>query len=201
MWRNVLTLLLIFSLALNLAFAGVWVYHRAYVQPRLMERLPPPSELPAMPWAEQALELRDPQRSRVRTEYAEFRKKMWEIRTRAEQNRVVLLDLLAAPKPDRKAIQECLSRIAADNQKLQELVVEHLLALKGMISPQQVQRLMNTLRSRSAPQGGMPLHRPLPRPGQRPGPPPPSPEARGGPFRFPPARAGRDSSEPLVQEE
>jgi len=201
MFKNALTLLLIFSLALNFAFAGVWVYHKYYVQPRLLEMRPQTHEFTSRPWVEHALGLRGPQRDRVRAEYSRFQKKMREIRTRAERNHKELFDLLAAPQPDREAIQKCLQRIAADRQEMQELVVEHLLAIKGMVSTEQGNRLIETLRRRLTPHSRMPLHRPFSSRGERPARPASTSETEKGQFHPAPARAGGDFRGPQVQEE
>jgi len=167
MFRKGLTLLLIFSLALNLAFVGVWGYHVFYVRPRLPGGrlwLAPPIQAG---WPPPALGLRDEQRERMLAEQRRFRREMQVIQAEARRNSEELLDLVLAPQPDLEAIRARQREIEAKRSELQARVVKHLLSLKGTLTPEQQKRLIWMLRMRARGQSRGPFRRAFPRPSRR----------------------------------
>lgn len=73
------------------------------------------------------------------------------------RKRTELIDLLAAPQIDRQAITAKQEEILAGQRKVQQLVIDHLLAEKDLLTPQQQKQLFDLLRER----GGCPAHGPM----------------------------------------
>jgi Spy/CpxP family protein refolding chaperone len=77
---------------------------------------------------------------------AEFRKSSKQICDDAATKRGEMIDLLAAPQPDRTAIAVKQDEILAYHRKMQELVIEQLLAEKQVLTPEQQKDLFDLLR-------------------------------------------------------
>jgi len=61
-----------------------------------------------------------------------------------------LIDLIASDNPDRDAISAKQEEIRAGQQRMQQLVVEHLLAQKEVLTAEQRKKLFALIRQRSA---------------------------------------------------
>jgi Spy/CpxP family protein refolding chaperone len=77
---------------------------------------------------------------------AEFRKSSKQICDDVAIKRGEMIDLLAAPQPDRTAIAVKQDEILAYHRKMQELVIEQLLAEKHVLTPEQQKDLFDLLR-------------------------------------------------------
>ncbi len=101
MYRKGLELLLVFSLALNLAFVGVWGYHWFYVRPELEKR-----SAPVWQTQQGTLNLTNGQRQHMRERWGQLRKTVGGPKEELEAKRTRLIELLAAPEPDMEAIRD-----------------------------------------------------------------------------------------------
>ena len=57
-----------------------------------------------------------------------------------------MIDLIASPNPDREAIAAKQDMIAAGQQKMQNLLIEHLLNEKKLLSPDQRREFFGAMR-------------------------------------------------------
>jgi Spy/CpxP family protein refolding chaperone len=73
-------------------------------------------------------------------------KRVHELRRAVKAEHRVLTDLMAAPEPDREAIEEQLGRIAAVRQELDRHVVEHFLDVREFLDPDQRGAFNKTIR-------------------------------------------------------
>jgi Spy/CpxP family protein refolding chaperone len=150
MWKKIAPLLIILSVALNLAFVGVWAAHtirgRWFGHGPCGQRVvhseiacPLHRRLGATPEQWQRLEPR----------LTEFRRASQEICSDVMCKRREMIDLIAAPKPDHDAISAKQEEILAGQRRMQQLVIEHLLAEKEVLTPGQQKELFGLLRRRS----------------------------------------------------
>ena len=161
MYRKGLELLLVFSLALNLAFVGVWGYHWFYVRPELEKR-----SAPVWQTQQGTLNLTNGQRQHMRERWGQLRKTVGGPKEELEAKRTRLIELLAAPEPDMEAIRTCQRQIAVHERRVRELTVKHLMELNKVLTPEQRQTLLRMIRSgvhrqpgQAAPRRGRPESR------------------------------------------
>lgn len=148
-------LLLTLSLGLNLAFVAVWLVQSS-AKPRVGDEPPPPpmdSPITSVlhreigvtedqwreiaPWIEQFLES-----ARIRREtIASLRGEMMELLTLVEVN-----------EADVRSKQEA---ILASQRQMQNLVIDHLLKERELLSPEQWRRFMELIRAESRSDSGM----------------------------------------------
>ena len=153
MWKKAGLLLIILSVALNLAFIGTWATHAI----RTHWVCPGPGGHAAGPggmWCplHQKLGANPEQWKEIEPRLAEFRKNSLSICEEVTRKRAEMIDLIAAPQPDREAIRVKQEEILAGQRKMQELVIGQLLAEKEVLTPQQQKELFDLLRQR----GGCP---------------------------------------------
>jgi len=81
------------------------------------------------------------QAAKIHQQTSEFRKA--EIRNRAEASvkRIELHDLLSADKPDRAAIDKKLQEMSAAHLALEKARIDHQLAMRGALTPEQREKL------------------------------------------------------------
>ena len=158
MWKRIAPLLIILSVALNIAFVGVWGVHvvRGHWggsgrcgREEARERVGCPMY--------RRLDVTDEQRQRLEPRLTEFRRKAQAICQEVTRLRGELIDLIAAAEPDRKAIAAKQEQIGASQQRMQQLVVERLLAEKRVLTAQQQQQWFDMLQRRSACDGHGPM--------------------------------------------
>ena len=83
----------------------------------------------------------------------EFRRKSQSLCADMNRLRGELIDLIAIDEPDRQAIAAKQEAIRAGQQQMQQLVVEHLLAEKEMLTTPQQKALFGLIRQRSVCEG------------------------------------------------
>jgi Spy/CpxP family protein refolding chaperone len=71
-----------------------------------------------------------------------------------------VIDLIAAEEPDAESIRAKQDEILATKRRIQDLVADHLLAEKEILSPKQQQRLSEMLRNRTHCASGPPMSAP-----------------------------------------
>lgn len=187
--RKGLSVLLAFSLALNCAFIGAWVYHYFVVRPalRTQTQQQTASGRPAMPLALEALNLSEEQRRRLAAEHVALRSEIETVRLRSDASRERLLEMFAARDSDPQALQAVQEEIAADQAQIRQLVFEYLVRARDVLNDEQRAKLGRMLlaghgRRRRGPMQGMLPRHPEGRPSHRRPEPPEQhePEKNGG---------------------
>lgn len=131
---HIKTLVLIFSVTLNVGFLASYVLRRVSERPR---------------YAYEELNLTPQQRSRVLPGRDQFHNRVNEIGNGIIALHMQLLDLLAADSPNRALIDSKLSEIQAGQRSMQQTLVEHLLAEKQIFTPEQCARFFAVLKART----------------------------------------------------
>ncbi len=146
MWQTFKPYVWVASAALNVAFVAIWLVHAAAptemgtdTSDREGVWCPLHRELNVTPeqWAE------------IEPRLVAFQASVCELLEQADAIRLEVIDLLAAPEPDRDAIRARQDAILATKRAIQAKVVDHLLAEKRTLEPDQQIRLFELLRRRS----------------------------------------------------
>jgi Spy/CpxP family protein refolding chaperone len=146
MWKKIAPLLIVLSVALNIAFIGVWAVHTA--RRHWLVDGTGGSEM----WCplHRRLNVTDEQWKQIEPRIAEFRRRSQAICAEMNRSRTELIDLIAADEPDRQVIAAKQEQIRAGQQRMQQLVIEHLLAEKEVLTAEQQRELFDLIRQRSA---------------------------------------------------
>jgi Spy/CpxP family protein refolding chaperone len=134
---NLRRLAILFSAALNLGFLGAYAW-------RLAARGAEPDG--ALPYL--SLHLTEEQQRRFDPLRHEFHARMADIGGQIQQERLRLLDLLAPPDQDRRAVRAAQETILRLQGEMQDAVVEHLVAQCAIFTPEQRARFFGILRER-----------------------------------------------------
>ncbi|MHC4591825.1 MAG: Spy/CpxP family protein refolding chaperone [Planctomycetota bacterium] len=137
--HKVLTLLLAFSLAFNIAFAGMWVYRQAV--PR------PPGRRPGGPWVD--LRLSSDQERQIRARWNDVRRRARQYREEAAKHRDELLRLMAADEPDDQAVLAQYGHVSAAERQMREMAIAEMLNTQRALSPEQRQKWFRHVRARA----------------------------------------------------
>lgn len=152
MWKKITPLLILLSVALNLAFVGIWTAHAisAPMRGRTHEKgiwCPLHRKLGAT----------EAQWREIEPRLIEFQRSARAVCNEVNRVRGEVIDLVAMPSPDMDAIRAKQEEILAGQRRMQRLVIEHLLAEKKLLDENQQRRLFDMLRSRSACAGRIPM--------------------------------------------
>lgn len=145
MWRRSTFYLVSASLGLNLAFVGVWVAHAWPARPA--DQPQPESAI----WCplHRALQVSPRQWAEIEPRLREFQAAVGELCSQTDVLRSEVIDLIAAEVPDLDAIQAKQEEILTTKRQIQRLVVEHLLAEREVLTPEQQRQLFTMLRERT----------------------------------------------------
>ena len=160
MWKKIAPLLIVLSVALNLAFVGVWAAHAVAAR---WNRGECPHGFGADAdrgiWCplHRQLGASDAQWRQVEPRLAEFLKSSQEVCGEMARRRAEMIDLLACPQPDRQAIVAKQEEILTGQRRMQTLVIEQLLSEKEILTSQQQKELFDLLRRRSGCAGQGPM--------------------------------------------
>jgi len=163
------SIVLVFSLALNLAFVGVWGYHRFYVRPRISrwsddhefrgpDRPDWDGEDDRRKWRkgphlEEKLELDRKQREAVGKARHELAVRMKKGMMEVQQRREELFELLMRPKIERQRVEAALKELNEARGHLTRATVEHMMELKDVLTDEQQRRLFKMIQEKSAGHG------------------------------------------------
>jgi Spy/CpxP family protein refolding chaperone len=149
MWKKIVPLLIVFSVALNLAFLGVWGVQVA--APLLATDRAYDGEI----WCplHRSLNVTAEQWKQIEPRFTEFRRKSQALCVDMNRLRTELIDLIAVENPDRQVIAAKQDRIRDGQQQMQQLVIEHLLAEKQVLTAAQQKELFDLIRQRSVCEG------------------------------------------------
>jgi len=141
MWKKVVPLLVILSVALNIAFIGVWIVHAVRTHWLVSES----SDSEVWCPLHRKLNVTDEQWQRIEPHIAEFRRRAQVIHAEMNRSRAELIDLIASDEPDRQAITAKEEKIRAGQQRMQQLVVDHLLAEKQVLTAEQQKKFFELI--------------------------------------------------------
>ncbi len=143
MWKKVAPLLIVLSVALNMAFVGIWAVHAFRTAHWSNGRLRH-NEV----WCplHRRLNVTDAQWRQIEPRLADFQKAVQGIRENVNRSREELIALIAAAEPDRKALRAKQDEILAGQRRIQELVIEHLLSQRDVLTPIQQRELFDMMR-------------------------------------------------------
>jgi len=146
MWKKIAPLLVVLSVALNLAFISVWAVRAV----RAHWLIGTADNKGIWCPLHRRLDVTDEQWRRIEPRIAEFRARSQAICADMNRLRTGLIDLIAADEPNRQAIAARQEQIRAGQQQMQQLIVEHLLAEKEVLTAEQQKELFDLIRERSA---------------------------------------------------
>ena len=157
MWKKTRLYVIVASVALNAAFVATWIAHAtvSHAHPEETGQ----RETPHSIWCplHRELAVTDEQWARIEPRLRQFQAAVGELCQEVNAKRLELINLIAAEEPDHDAIQAKQDEILATKRSIQDLVANHLLAEKEILTPEQQQRLFEMLRDRTCCAGGPPL--------------------------------------------
>lgn len=142
MKKNVKTLSIIFSVALNTVFMGLFFYHQSGLFP-LKNHQTDHNHL-----LYEALDLTRAQRDRFSSAGDRLHGFIRAQGRRTKAMRLELIDLLASKNPDREAIDTKQKEIQTLQRQTQTRVIDHLLEESGMLRPEQRQKFFALIKKR-----------------------------------------------------
>lgn len=158
MRRKVALLLITLSVALNVAFVTVWALHAL---PPMMRWGEPTA--PEGIWCplHRRLAATEAQWREIEPRLVEFQKAARNVCEEVNQSRSELIGLIADDEPDMEAIQARREDLLAGQRRMQQLVIDYLLADKRTLTPEQQRQLFDMLRQRAGCAGHGPIAGPM----------------------------------------
>jgi len=158
MINKVLALILIFSLAFNIAFVGIYVHNRVQrFGPRPGFQRPAATMAPAEGAAWRQFGLKPDQERRVLEDWRQTGRQITAIDAEVRELRARLISLLQADTLDEQAVRAARDKIEEDQQKVRELVFDRMLKLRLELTPEQrrrwVQLMLRTAQARGGTRG------------------------------------------------
>lgn len=146
MWKKISPLLIVLSAAMNVAFISAWIIYDAKMS-RIADE---PRCEDTRCSLHQYLNVTDEQWQRIEPRIAEFRRSAQTLCADIHRFHRELIDLIAADAPDQQAIDAKQKEICAGQQRMQQLVIEHLLAEKEVLTAEQEKELFDMFRQQCA---------------------------------------------------
>jgi Spy/CpxP family protein refolding chaperone len=150
MWQKIKPLLWVLSITLNLAFLAGWAAQQvqASVQQKHAKAMMESGACKDCPLNRQ-LGANQQQCARMAPLQTALQDSTRCLCRRLQQARAELVNLIAVQNPDRQAIRDKQAEIYQNQRAMQDLVVDHLLTEKSLLSPQQQEKLFDLLRERT----------------------------------------------------
>jgi len=142
MKENLKNLVFIFSIALNIVFLGGTSYYR------LTSGSSAAKPAPNCPFLYQELNLTKEQLSRIEPARDRFHQRLSEIGGDIKTRQLRLIDLLAAPNLNRKAVEDMQQEIETLQQTMQNTTISHIMEQTGVFSPEQRSRFFELMKGR-----------------------------------------------------
>lgn len=148
MWRQIKPALVLLSIALNMAFLGVWLTYAAVSRVESNEKRCEPGDS-ATVWCplHRQLNVSADQWTEIEPRLRAFRASADEVCRQISELRKGIIEQLASPDPDLDAIKAKQGEILAGQRTMQGLVIDQLMAEKRVLTAEQQQRLFQMLRS------------------------------------------------------
>jgi len=172
-----LSIVLICSVGFNVAFVGVWLYHLLYIGPALAQVQRQQAALNAQGTQVlrklDELQLAPAQREKIMAQQAGLGPQVAEAIQKARDARTELIVLMQDPNADPEALGAAEQKFAAEQQKIRQMVFEHLIRVRGTLNDDQ-RRQFGRMFGPGRLQGRGPMVQPRrPGQGQNPNDPPP----------------------------
>lgn len=144
MWKKIAPLLIVLSVALNIAFISVWAVHAARAH------WPTKGNGDGEIWCplHRRLNMTDEQWREIEPGLVKFQESARGVCDEVNRLRCEMIDLIAASDADPEAIRAKQEEIFAAQKRLQELVIERLVTEKQLLKPEQQRQLFQMMRSR-----------------------------------------------------
>jgi hypothetical protein len=158
MWKQTKPALVLLSIALNVAFAGVWLAYAGVSRVESYQKRCEPGDSSTV-WCplHRQLNVSPDQWKEIEPRLRAFRASADEICRRISELRRGIIDQLAAPNPDIETIKAKQGEILAGQREMQGLVIDQLTAEKKVLTAEQQQRLFEMLRNGTGCDRGGPL--------------------------------------------
>jgi Spy/CpxP family protein refolding chaperone len=160
MWKKTRLYLIVASVALNVAFVAMWIAHAASPEAHPEETGRQETQHTIWCLLHRELGVTGEQWAEIESRLREFQAAVGELCQEVNAKRLEVIDLIAAEEPNPVAIRSKQDEILATKRSIQDLVANHLLAEKRILTPEQQQRLFEMLRDRTCCAAGPPLARP-----------------------------------------
>jgi len=149
MWNKAKPYGIVTSVALNVAFVAMWIAHAAPLPMRPEETDRDATGQTIWCPLHRELKVTDEQWLQIEPRLREFQAAVGELCEQTNTMRSEVINLIAAAEPDVEAIRTKQDEILATKRRIQRLVVDHLLAEKEVLTPEQQQQLFAMLRDRT----------------------------------------------------
>jgi len=158
MWKQIKPALVLLSIALNVAFAGVWLTYAAGSRTQSPEQRCEPGDSSTV-WCplHRQLNVSVDQWKEIEPHLRSFRASADGICRQIGELRRGIIDQLAAENPDLDAIKAKQAEILEGQRKMQGLVIGQLMTEKEVLTAEQQQRLFEMLRGGTACDRGGPM--------------------------------------------
>ena len=146
MKTRAIQIFILFSVSMNLAFAGVWFVRS--VQGRETSKKTRAGGGPVWSPLHKRLGTSDEQWKKIDALQIELKREGSDICRGQRRRRIELVDLIAADSPNRTGIRALQDEILTGQEKIQSLVIAHLLKEKELLTPAQRKILFDLMRRR-----------------------------------------------------
>jgi Spy/CpxP family protein refolding chaperone len=154
--NKALALILIFSLAFNIAFVGIWAHKRMrpagprFGAPRAVPKPAPAVEGPL--WRQ--LGLNPEQERSIVDDWRQAGRQIEATEAEVRQERARVINLLQANVLDEQAVRATREKMEEGQQKVRELVFNRMLHLRQVLTPDQRRRWLELMLRTSEARGG-----------------------------------------------
>jgi Spy/CpxP family protein refolding chaperone len=149
MWKKARPYLIVASVTLNMAFVAMWIAHAAPAQVRSEETGRDGAGQPVWCPLHRELKVTEEQWNEIEPRLREFQASVGDLCRQANAMRSKVIDLIASEEPDVEKIRARQDEILATKRRIQRRVVDHLLAEKEVLTPEQQRQLFTMLRDRT----------------------------------------------------
>jgi Spy/CpxP family protein refolding chaperone len=156
MWKKIAPLLVVLSVALNVAFIGVWAVHAARGHWMSRDRHGQACEGVWCP-LHRSLGVTDEQWKRIESGLTQFQRDSRALCQEVNRKRGELIDLIASPQPDREAIAAKQEEILAGQREMQKRVIARLLTEKETLTAEQQAKLFQMIKEKAGCAGRIPM--------------------------------------------
>ncbi len=157
MWKRTKWYLIVASVALNVAFVAMWIAHVAAYDGHPHEASGQATQHEIWCPLHRELGVTEAQWQQIEPRLRKFQAAVGALSQRVSVKRSEVIDLFAAEDPDAESIRTKQDEILATKRKIQDLVADHLVAEKEILTPRQQQRLFELLRDRACCGAGPPM--------------------------------------------
>jgi len=146
--KRIFIVILVASLALNVAFVASWAGYRLSRESADDRGQVLPTDEKDEIWCplHRSLNVSKEQWQQLEPRLLEFRNTSQRICGQVNEKRGEMIDILSSLDPDRQAIADKQKEILAAQQKMQQLVIEHLLFEKSVLNPRQQEEFFQLFR-------------------------------------------------------